>query len=123
VLTIDGYTWGVLGEVSAHPDADPETVQLALHDVQESSWSYLYYLTPLAFILGLIVLAAGAVRAELAPVWAAVLFALGILMVGTETAIVSNAYFIAGAAVLLAGAASVALALLRAAPARPPHPG
>jgi hypothetical protein len=34
-------------------------------------------------------------------------------VVGTETVIVSNAYFIAGAAVFLAGGAAVALAILR----------
>jgi hypothetical protein len=33
--------------------------------------------------------------------------ALAVLMVGTETAIVSNAYFIAGASVLLAGGVAV----------------
>jgi hypothetical protein len=34
-------------------------------------------------------------------------------MVGTETVIVSNAYFIAGAAVFLVGGVAVALAILR----------
>jgi hypothetical protein len=38
---------------------------------------------------------------------------LAVLMVGTETAIVSNAYFIAGAAVFLVGGVLVAGALLR----------
>ncbi len=42
-------------------------------------------------------LAAGAARQGAAPAWAAALLALAVLMVGTETAIVSNAYFIAGA--------------------------
>ena len=122
-LTIDGYTWAVLGEVSAKPRADPETVQLALHEVQESSWSYLYYLTPLGFILGLVVLAAAAWRNGLVPAWSAALLGLAVLMVGTETTIVSNAYFIAGAAVFLAAGVAVAVALLRAAPAQPPPPG
>jgi hypothetical protein len=123
VLTIDGYTWAILGEVSVKPGADVRTVELALHDVQQSNWSYLYYLTPLGFILGMLVLAIGAARTGLAPTWAAALFGVGILMVGTETAIVSNAYFIAGAGVLLAGGAALAGALLRAAPAPPPPPG
>ena len=101
-ITIDGYTWAVLGEVSVKPGADPETVQLALKDVQESTWSYLYYLTPLGFILGVIVLAAGAWRNGLVPAGTAALLGLAVLMVGTETTIVSNAYFIAGAAVFLA---------------------
>ena len=63
-ITIDGYTWGVLGEVSARPDADAATVQRALKDVQESDWSLVYYLTPLGFILGMIVLIVSAVRAR-----------------------------------------------------------
>lgn len=110
-ITIDGYTWAVLGEVSARPDADPATVARALKDVQESDWSLVYYLTPLGFILGMIVLLVAAVREKLAPLWAGGLFAVGVLMVGTETAIISNVYFVVGAAVLLAGGASVAWSL------------
>ena len=107
-ITIDGYTWGVLGEVSARPEADPATVALALRDVQESDWSLVYYLTPIGFILGMLVLIVSAVREQLAPTWAGALLALGVLMVGTETTIISNVYFVAGASVLLAGGASVA---------------
>lgn len=110
-ITIDGYTWGVLGEVSSRPDADPATVARALKDVQESDWSLVYYLTPLGFILGMLVLIVSAVRTRLAPAWAGALLALGVLMVGTETAIISNVYFVLGASVLLAGGASVAWSL------------
>ena len=107
-VTIDGYTWGVLGEVSARPDADAATVALVLKDVQESEWSLIYYLTPLGFILGMLVLIVSAIREKLAPAWAGALLALGVVMVGTETAIISNAYFVAGASVLLAGGAAMA---------------
>jgi len=117
VIAIDGYTWGILGEISARPDVDRRTVELTLREVQESDWSLIYYTTPVAFIVGLIVLAVGAAREHLAPVWAAAILILGVLMTGTETAIVSNAYFIAGAAVLLAGGAAVAWGLVRSAPA------
>jgi hypothetical protein len=110
-ITIDGYTWGVLGEVSARPDADPATVVRALKDVQESEWSLIYYLTPIGFILGMLVLIVSAVREGLAPAWAGGLLALGVLMAGTETAIISNVYFVVGASVLLAGGASVAWSL------------
>lgn len=110
-ITIDGYTRGILGEVSARPDAHPATVERALKDVQESEWSLVYYLTPIGFILGMLVLIVAAVRDRLAPAWAGALFALGVLMVGTETAIISNAYFVAGASVLLAGGASLAWSL------------
>jgi len=110
-ITIDGYAWGVLGEVSARPDADPATVALALKDVQESEWSLVYYLTPIGFTLGMMVLIVTAVRAKLAPLWAGALLALGVLMVSTETTIISNVYFVVGASVLLAGGASVAWSL------------
>jgi hypothetical protein len=110
-ITIDGYTWGILGEVSARPEADPATVALALKDVQESEWSLVYYLTPIGFILGMLVLIVSAVRERLTPAWAGGLLALGVLMVGTETAIIDNVYFVVGAAVLLAGGASVAWSL------------
>ena len=93
------------------PRPTPPRSQLALKDVQESDWSLVYYLTPLGFILGMIVLIVSAVRARLAPTWAGALLALGVLMVGTETAIISNVYFVAGASVLFAGGASVAWSL------------
>jgi hypothetical protein len=112
-ITIDGYTWGVLGEVSARPDADAATVTLVLKDVQESEWSLVYYLTPLAWIIGLAMLAIGAARQGAVPVWAGVLMAIGGLMVGIETAVISNAYFIAAAAVLAAGSIAVAAAIAR----------
>ena len=113
VITIDGYTWGVLGEVSGQQGTDPATVELALHDIQQSDWSLLYYSAPLAWIASMLLLAAGIFRQEAAPAWACALLALGTLMAGTETLITDNAYFIAGAAVMLAGCLSVALALAR----------
>ena len=84
-----------------------------LHDLQESKWAYAYYLTPLGFIVGMLMLAVGAARQGAVPAPAAAVLELAVLMVGTETAIVSNAYFIAGAAVFLVGGVLVA--------ARPAH--
>ena len=68
---------------------------------------------PLGFIVGMLMLAVGAARQGAVPAPAAAVLGLAVLMVGTETAIVSNAYFIAGAVVFLVGGALVALALLR----------
>jgi hypothetical protein len=113
VITIDGYTWGVLGEVYQRRGVAPGTVEIALREVQQSEWSLLYYLTPLAWIIGLAMLAIGAARQGAVPVWAGVLMALGGLMVGIETAVISNAYFIAAAAVLAAGSVAVAAAIAR----------
>lgn len=108
VITIDGFTWGILGEVSAKPGAQRGAVA-ALHDAQHSDWSYVYYLAPLGFIVGLGALAVGAVRTGVLPGWSGGLLLVAILMTGTETVIPSNAYFIAGAAVmLLAGIAMTA---------------
>jgi hypothetical protein len=47
------------------------------------------------------------------PAWAGVLLAVGGLMVGIETAVISNAYFITAAAVLSAGSIAVAVAIAR----------
>jgi hypothetical protein len=112
VITVDGYTWGVLGEVSGQ-GTDQATVELALHDVQQSDWSLLYYSVPLAWIASMLLLAAGIFRQGAAPAWACALLAVGTLMVGTETVITDNAYFIAGSAVMLAGCLAIALALAR----------
>jgi Domain of unknown function (DUF4386) len=113
VITIDGFAWGIAGELSRKPEVGPEGAAAMLRDLQESEWSYIYYVTPLGFIVGMIMLAVGAARQGAVPAWAGGLLALAVLMVGTETAIVSNAYFIAGATVLLAGGVAVALSILR----------
>jgi len=113
VITIDGFAWGIAGELSAAPEVGPDGAAAVLKDLQESEWAYVYYLTPLGFIVGMLMLAVGAARQGAVPSWAAAVLALAVLMVGTETAIVSNAYFIAGAAVLLVGCVAVALAILR----------
>ena len=113
VITIDGYTWGVLGEVSGQSGVDPATVELALHDVQQSDWSLIYYTVPLAWIASMLMLAAGLARQQAAPIWACGLLGIGTLMVGTETMITDNGYFIAGAAVMLAGCLAIAVPLAR----------
>jgi uncharacterized protein DUF4386 len=113
VITIDGYAWAIAGELSAKPEVGAVRAAAMLKDLQESEWSYVYYLTPIGFIVGMLMLSVGVARQGAVPWWAGALLALATLMVGTETAIVSNAYFIAGAAVFLVGGVGVALALLR----------
>lgn len=113
VDALDGYTWGVLGEVSTHRGADPGTVQLALHDVQQSTWSLPYYLTPLAWIAGLVVLTLAAGRQRALPQPASILFALGVVLVGLEAAVADNTYFIVASSVLTLGGAAMAAALWR----------
>jgi len=113
VITIDGFAWGIAGELSRNSPLGPAGAAEVLSDLQGSEWSLIYYLTPLGFIVGMVMLAVGAARQGAVPAWAGGLLALAVLMVGTETAIVSNAYFIAGAAVFLAAGVAVALPLLR----------
>jgi hypothetical protein len=113
VVVIDGYAWGILGEVSDRPGVDPATVELALKDMQESEWSLPYYLLPLGWIVSLVTLAVSAVRMDAVARWAGVLLGLGAVTVGLEAAIQDNAYFIASAAVLAIGGAAVGLELWR----------
>jgi hypothetical protein len=112
-LTLDGFTWGVLGEISSRPGVDDRTVRLALDEIQNSAWSLPYYLTALGYIFGLLILAVGAARSGLIAPLAAGLLVVAVLMTGTETMLVSNAYFIAGAALMLVAGVAVALSLIR----------
>ena len=113
VISLDGFTWGVLGEVSGRSGVDSATTAIALHEVQQSGWSLVYYLPTLAFIAGFVGLAIGAAGQGAVPVWSGALLALGGLMAAVETAVISNAYFIIASAVLLAGGAAVAAAIAR----------
>jgi hypothetical protein len=113
VDALDGYTWAILGEVSTHADADARTVELALHDVQQSDWSIPYYLTPLLWIAGVATLALSAARARLVPMAAGGLLALGVVLVGIEAQIQDNAYFIFAAAVLFLGGTAVGASVWR----------
>jgi hypothetical protein len=118
VIAIDGFTWGVLGEVSSRRGADPVTVAATLEEIQGSAWSLPFYLLPLAWIAGMVMLAIGAVRQGAVPEWAGGLLVVAALLAGTETVIVSNAYFIAGAVALLAAGAAVGGAIARMSDAR-----
>jgi hypothetical protein len=61
----------------------------------------------------MILLAAGLIRGRLVPAWAAWLLVAAALAAGTETVIVSNAYFVAGAALLLVAGIAIAVPLAR----------
>ncbi len=113
VISLDGFTWGVLGEVSGRPGVDPATTQTALHEVQQAEWSLVYYLPTLAFIVGFVALAIGAARQGAVPGWTGALLALGGLMAALETVVIDNAYFIIASAMLLAGGAATAAAIAR----------
>ena len=113
VITIDGYAWAIAGELSGNEKVGPAASAAMLKELQGSAWSYVYYLTPAGFIVGMLMLASEAARSGAIPTWAGALLAVAVLMTGTETAIVSNEYFIAGAVVFLAAGIAVALPLLR----------
>ena len=112
VIALDGFTWGVLGEVSGRT-GDTRVTSEALHEVQQSGWSLQYYAPALAWMVGMVLLAVSAARSGALPAPAAYLLALGSVLVGTEGLIVSNAYFIGGSAVMLAGGAVTAVAIAR----------
>jgi hypothetical protein len=113
VIALDGLTWGILGEVYVQPGNETRTVERALHDVQQSEWALPFYATSLGWLAGWLVLTVAAARAGALPAWLCALLALGAVLVGTEGLIVSNAYYVAGAAVLLLAGALTAVHLWR----------
>jgi hypothetical protein len=113
IVALDGFTWGVLGEVSSRSALHREVGAQALHDVQQSEWVLQYYVPAIGFAAGMAILAVAAARSRALPPPAAYLFALGAVLVGTEGLIVSNAYYVTGSAVLLAGSGTVGLVIAR----------
>ena len=111
VIALDGFTWAILGET--YGKTGSPAIATALNDVQTSEWSLQYYVPALGFLLSLVLLGALLARDRVVPAWSGWLLVLGGLMAGTETMIVSNAYFVAGSAVLLAGAGSVGVFVAR----------
>ena len=112
VIALDGFTWGVLGEVWAR-GADKRSIETALNDVQQSEWSLQFYGLVPAWVAGMVALAVGAVRQGSVPAWAGGVFALGAVAVGLEGVVQDNAYFIASSAILAVGGAAVGASLLR----------
>ena len=39
VITLDGFTWGTLGAVYDDRGVAPSTVEITLHEIQQSGWS------------------------------------------------------------------------------------
>jgi hypothetical protein len=113
VIALDGFTWGVLGEVSSRSGGHELVAEQALRDIQQSEWSLQYYVPGLAFGVGFALLAIVAVRSGAVPAAAGYLLALGTVLAGTEGLIVSNAYYVIGSAVLLAGGVSMAVVIAR----------
>jgi hypothetical protein len=112
-FALDGFTWGVLGEVSGRPGVDPETAELALHEVQQSPWSTPYYALTVLWGGAMVALAWGAARAGALRTAPAALLIAGTLAVGIEGVVQDNAYFIASSALLLIGGAWAGGELLR----------
>lgn len=112
VLALDGFAWAALGQVTTWPSVDQHSVQLALHAVQQSHWNLYFYVGGLAWIFGFLILAIGLIRQGVLPALAGWVFALGIVLVGIEAAIESNAYFIVASAVLALGGVAIGIALL-----------
>jgi hypothetical protein len=112
VLALDGFTWAAIGQVTRWPGADVRTTSYTLHIVQQSNWNLPFYVGGLAWIIGLVILAIGMLRTHVIPAWAGWIFALGVVLVGLETAIESNIYFIVASGVLALGGLGVGLSLI-----------
>jgi hypothetical protein len=114
-FALDGYTWGVLGEVSGRPETDAATIQAAFGEIQESSWSLPYYaIAVLGFVGGMLALAWGLARGRALSTPAAALLGLAAVAVAVEGMIPNNAYFIASSALFLIAGAVAARELSRA---------
>jgi hypothetical protein len=112
IIALDGFAWGILGEVSART-SDTRVTTEALNDLQQSEWSLQFYVPALAFAAGMASLGIVAARSGAVRPVAGYLLALGAVLVGTEGLIVSNAYYVFGSLVMLAGGAATALSIWR----------
>jgi hypothetical protein len=112
-FALDGFTWGVLGEIYGRPRTDPATVELALHDIQQSGWAVPYYLLTALWGGAFIALAWGVARAGALAAVPAVLLALGTIAVGLEGVIQDNTYFILSSGLLLLGGSWAGFTILR----------
>ena len=107
-LALDGYTWGVLGDVYADPGIDAATLEAAFEEVQGSAWTIPYSLLSVAWLGAMLALAWAAARGGWIGAPAAVLLGAGSLAVWLEGLIPDNAYFIASSALLLVGGVAAA---------------
>jgi hypothetical protein len=117
-FALDGYTWGALGELYGDPAAEPATVELALHEVQESGWAVPYYALTALWGIAFVALCWGAARVGILGRGAAAVLAAGTIAVGLEGVVQDNAYFIASSALLLVGGAWAGLTILGSTEAR-----
>ena len=113
VLALDGFTWGVLGQVYTWEGTDLRSIQNAMHAVQEARWNLPFYVGALAWLVGLVILSVGVIRERMVPAWAGWALAAGAVLVGVEAAVQNNVYFIVAAAVLAIGGIGVGAALMR----------
>jgi hypothetical protein len=112
LITLDGYTWGTVGAQATNPDVGERAAAATFHEIQESGWSLPYYLTPIGFIAGMATLAVAAARQGAISRATSALLVAAVVMTASETAIASNTYFIAGAALLLVAGIAFARELL-----------
>jgi hypothetical protein len=113
VLALDGFTWGALGQVTSWRSVDRHSIVLALHAVQQSHYNLPFYVGGLSWLIGLVILSVGLIRAGLVPAWAGWTFAAGAALVGIEAAIANNVYFVIAAFVLTVGGVAVGTAIAR----------
>lgn len=112
-FALDGFTWAILGEVWTRQGVDRQSIELALHDVQTSTWALPYLVLILLWFAGMAALAWGAARARAVPLWAAAVFVLGGVLTALDSEIQDNAWFLLSSGVLLVGGVATGAALWR----------
>jgi len=117
---LDGFTWGVLGEVAGRPGTDPRTIEAALHAVQNDGWGLLYGLPAFALTTALALLAYGLVRAGDVPARAGWAFGIGLVAIAINPVFHTTGWYLVSGLIYLAGSLALAAALVR--PASSPSP-
>jgi hypothetical protein len=111
VVALDGFTWGVIGQVTTWSNVDARTSALTLKAAQQSHYNLPFYVGGLAWIAGLLVLTIGLIRQNVIPAAVGWIFVLGVVLVGIEAAVENNTYFIVASAVLAVGGVGIGLSL------------
>lgn len=113
VVALDGFSWAAVAQVSTWPNVDGYTSAMTLKAVQQSHYNLPFYVGALGWLVGLLILTIGLIRTRVIPAPVGWIFALGVALVGVESAVQNNTYFIVASAVLAVGGVGVALALRR----------
>lgn len=109
-FAVDGYAWGVLGDLSSGSRQDAATLETAMGELRESPWGVPYFALAGSWLIGFLVLLWAARASGFMPPALAAILALAALLVSLQGSVFhGRGYYLSSAAVLLvaAGAAAV----------------